>query len=132
MTVRDIILQVALLHLARHALAKDDLFLTAAGVCIATGSYLIRLSALAMRTSWVFGESALYAAISLAAVPRQAGFVSEWLVFQTVFQGLHLPDRAGRLVLALGGAGLALTTAVAWATPIGALGIDSPSTSILA
>jgi hypothetical protein len=86
MTVRDIILQVALLHLARHALAKDDLFLTAAGVCIATGSYLIRLSALAMRTSWVFGESA----------------------------------------------GLALTTAVAWATPIGALGIDSPSTSILA
>ena len=37
-----------------------------------------------------------------------AGFVSEWFVFQTVFQGFHLPTLGGRLVLALTGAGLAL------------------------
>lgn len=114
---------VALLHLAGHALAKGCLFLTADGVFMATGSYLIRHTLLARRTTWVFGVGALFAAMSLAAMPPQAGFVSEWYVFQTVFQGFHLPDLAGRLVLALAGAGLALTAAVALATFIKVFGI---------
>ena len=114
---------VALLHLAGHALAKGGLFLTADGVYIATESYLIRHSPLAKRTSWVFGVGALFAVMSLAAMPPQAGFVSEWYVFQTVFQGFHLPDLAGLLVLALAGAGLALTAAVALATFIKVFGI---------
>ena len=114
---------VALLHLAGHALAKGCLFLTADGVFVATDSYLIRHSLLARRTTWMFGVGALFAAMSLAAMPPQAGFVSEWYVFQTVFQGFHLPDLAGRLVLALAGAGLALTAAVALATFIKVFGI---------
>ena len=114
---------VALLHLAGHALAKGGLFLTADGVFTATGAYTIRHSLLAKRTSWIFGVGALFAAMSLAAMPPQAGFVSEWYVFQTVFQGFHLPDLAGRLVLALAGAGLALVAAVAFATFIKVLGI---------
>jgi hydrogenase-4 component B len=114
---------VALLHLAGHALAKGCLFLTADGVFMATDSYLIRQSRLIRRTTWVFGVGALFAAMSLAAMPPQAGFVSEWYVFQTVFQGFHLPDLAGRLVLALAGAGLALTAAVALATFIKVFGI---------
>ena len=61
--------------------------------------------------------------MSLAAMPPQAGFVSEWFVFQTVFQGFHLPGLAGRLVLALAGAGLALTAAVAFATFIKIFGL---------
>ena len=114
---------VALLHLAGHALAKGCLFLTADGVFMATDSYLIRHSQLARRTPWAFGVGALFAAMSLAAMPPQAGFVSEWYVFQTVFQGFHLPNLAGRLVLALAGAGLALTAAVALATFIKVFGI---------
>jgi formate hydrogenlyase subunit 3/multisubunit Na+/H+ antiporter MnhD subunit len=107
---------VSLLHLAAHALAKGGLFLTADGAFRATGSYAIRHAGLAKRTSWVFGVGALFAAMSLAAMPPQAGFVSEWYVFQTVFQGFHLSGLGGRLVLALAGAGLALTAAVAFAT----------------
>jgi formate hydrogenlyase subunit 3/multisubunit Na+/H+ antiporter MnhD subunit len=114
---------VALLHLAGHALAKGGLFLTADGVFTATGSYLIHHSRLARRASWVFSAGALFAAMSLAAMPPQAGFVSEWYMFQTVFQGFHLPDLAGRLTLALAGAGLALTAAVAFATFIKVFGI---------
>src|SRR5580698_1229704 len=129
MTVRDIILQVDLLHLAGHALAKGGLFLTADGVYLATGSYLIRHSALAKRTSWVFGAGALFAAMSLAAMPPQAGFVSEWYMFQTVFQGFHLPTLGGRLVLALTGAGLALTAAVAFATFVKLMGLGVLSRS---
>jgi len=114
---------VALLHLAGHALAKGGLFLTADGVFAATGGYLVRHSLLIKRTAWVFGLGALFCAMSLAAMPPQAGFVSEWFVFETVFQGFHLPGLAGRLVLALAGAGLALTAAVAFATFIKVFGL---------
>jgi hydrogenase-4 component B len=55
-----------------------------------------------------FGIGALFTAMSLAAMPPQIGFATEWLTFQTVFQGFHLSSLAGRLTLALAGAGLAL------------------------
>ncbi|HUB43416.1 MAG TPA: proton-conducting transporter membrane subunit, partial [Acetobacteraceae bacterium] len=67
---------VALLHLAGHALAKGGLFLTADGAFAATGGYLVRHSLLIKRTSWLFGLGALFCAMSLAAMPPQAGFVS--------------------------------------------------------
>jgi formate hydrogenlyase subunit 3/multisubunit Na+/H+ antiporter MnhD subunit len=114
---------VALLHLAGHALAKGGLFLTADGVFAATGSYAIRHSTLLKRAGWLFGLGAFFCAMSLAAMPPQAGFVSEWFMFQTVFQGFHLPGLAGRLTLALAGAGLALTAAVAFATFIKVFGL---------
>jgi hypothetical protein len=54
--------------------------------------------------------------MSLAALPPQAGFVSEWYVFQTMFQGMQVPVIAARLTIALSAAGLALVAAVALAT----------------
>ena len=114
---------VALLHLAGHSLAKGGLFLTADGAAGASGTYAIRHASLVRRASWIFGVGALFCAMSLAAMPPQAGFVSEWFVFQTVFQGFHLTGLAPRLALALAGAGLALTAAVAFATFIKLFGI---------
>ena len=61
--------------------------------------------------------------MSLAAMPPQAGFVSEWYVFQTFFQGFHLGSSASRLVAALAGAGLALTAAIALAIFIKLFGL---------
>jgi hydrogenase-4 component B len=114
---------VALLHLAGHALAKGGLFLTADAVYCATGHYLITHTDLLRRGPWLFGAGALFAAMSLAAMPPQAGFVSEWYVFQTVFQGFHLSTLTGRLAMAIAGAGLALTAAVAFATFVKVFGI---------
>jgi len=114
---------VALLHLAGHALAKGGLFLAADGVYRATGRYAILHTDLLRRSSWIFGLGALFAAMSLAAMPPQAGFVSEWFMFETVFQGFRLDTLASRLVLALAGAGLALTVAVAFATYVKVFGI---------
>jgi hydrogenase-4 component B len=114
---------VALLHLAGHALAKGGLFLAADAVYQATGGYAIFHTDLLRRGSWVFGLGVLFAAMSLAAMPPQAGFVSEWYVFQTVFQGFHLSSLGGRLVMALAGAGLALTVAIAFATFVKVFGI---------
>jgi len=114
---------VALLHLAGHAMAKGALFLAADGVYRSTGNYGIAHSDLLRRSSWLFGVGALFAAMSLAAMPPQAGFVSEWYMFQTVFQGFRLDTLASRIVMALAGAGLALTVAVAFATYIKVFGI---------
>lgn len=107
---------VALLHLAAHALSKGGLFLGADGAYQANRGYAIVQSALLRRSPRLFGLGALLAVMSLAALPPLAGFVSEWFVFQTVFQGFHLPGMAARLTLALAGGGLALTAAIALAT----------------
>jgi formate hydrogenlyase subunit 3/multisubunit Na+/H+ antiporter MnhD subunit len=114
---------VSLLHLAGHALAKSGLFLTADIVYRSIGRYEIAQSGLLGRSSWIFGLGTLFAAMSLAAMPPQAGFVSEWYVFQTVFQGFNLDSLSGRLVMALAGAGLALTAALSFATFLKLFGI---------
>ncbi|MGB7101191.1 MAG: proton-conducting transporter membrane subunit [Xanthobacteraceae bacterium] len=114
---------VSLLHLAGHTLAKGGLFLTADGVYGATGRYQIVHTELLRHSSWLFGLGALFAAMSLAAMPPQAGFVSEWYMFETVFQGFRLDTLPSRLVMALAGAGLALTVAVAFATYVKVFGI---------
>ena len=118
---------VALLHLAGHALAKGTLFLTADAVKKASGGYHIAYTGAG--SHWALGVGALLAAMSFAAMPPTAGFVSEWFMFQTVFQGFHLPTLGGRLVLALTGAGLALTAAVAFATFVKLVGLGVLSRS---
>ncbi len=114
---------VALLYLAAHALAKDAMFLTADGVYRATADYTLVQRGILAHSPWIFGLGALFAAMSLAAMPPQAGFVGEWYLFQTFFQGFHLTSLASRLVAALAGAGLALTAAIAFATFIKVFGI---------
>lgn len=107
---------VCLIHLAGHSLAKGTLFLTADGVYSNNKSYYIRQSGFLRNTKAFFGIGALLAAISLAALPPQAGFVSEWYVFQTLFQGMQVNMVGARLTIALAAAGLALVAAVALAT----------------
>ncbi|TPW00432.1 MAG: Hydrogenase-4 component B [Beijerinckiaceae bacterium] len=114
---------VALLHLAGHALAKGAMFLAADGVYRVVGDYMLVQRGILARSSWIFGLGALFAAMSLAAMPPQAGFVSEWYLFQVFFQGFHLSSLASRMTAALAGAGLALTVAIAFAIFIKLFGI---------
>ena len=114
---------VAVLHLSGHSLAKGGMFLGADGVYSAAGTYRLAQRGWLRTTSWVFGLGILFAAMSLSAMPPQIGFVTEWFTFQTLFQGFHLVTLGGRLTLALAGAGLALTAAIAFATFIKAFGI---------
>jgi hydrogenase-4 component B len=93
----------------------------------ASGGYHIAYSG--PGSHWLLGIGALLAPMSLAAMPPTAGFVSEWFVFQTVFQGFHLPTLGGRLGLALTGAGLALTATVAFATFVKLVGLGVLSRS---
>lgn len=114
---------VALLHLAGHSLSKGALFLAADGIHASSGTYDMVQRGWIKRAGFLFGMGAVFASMSLASIPPQAGFVSEWYVFQTVFQGFHLSAFTGRLVLVLAGAGLALAAAVSLATFIKLVGL---------
>ncbi|MDA8115076.1 MAG: proton-conducting transporter membrane subunit, partial [Acidithiobacillus sp.] len=114
---------VGLIHLGGHSLAKGAMMLSADRVAAVRGNYQIaqsRVLALAPRT---LGIGALFGAMSLAAMPPTAGFASEWYLFQTVFQDFRLTSSAAQVTLALGGAGLALTAAIALATMVKVFGI---------
>jgi hydrogenase-4 component B len=65
---------VCLLHLAGHCLAKGTLFLTADGGYSVTDTYLIRQTGFLRNAPVIFGVGALFAAMSLAALPPQAWF----------------------------------------------------------
>jgi formate hydrogenlyase subunit 3/multisubunit Na+/H+ antiporter MnhD subunit len=114
---------VAMLHMGGHAIAKGGQFLCADGVYTCCGDYRIAQQGWLRRAGWGFAIGALFTAMSLAAMPPQIGFVTEWFTFETLFQGFHLSTLAGRLTLALAGAGIALTAAVAFATFVKLLGV---------
>lgn len=114
---------VALLHLAGHALAKGALMLAADGAYRSSGSYDLSQHGLMRHSPWLYGIGVVFAGMSLAAMPPQAGFVSEWFTFQTLFQSFHLNGLAGRLTLSLAGAGMALTAAIAFATFVKLVGL---------
>lgn len=114
---------IALIHLGGHALAKGTMFLAADGVYRAAGDYMLAQRGILTGGPWIFGLGSLFAAMSLAAMPPQAGFVSEWYLFQVFFQGFHLHSLASRLAAALAGAGLALTAAIALAIFVKLFGI---------
>ncbi len=114
---------VGLIHLGGHSLAKGSMMLSADRVASVRGGYSIAQSRVLALAPWTLGIGALLGAMSLAAMPPTAGFVGEWYLFQTVFQDFHLTSSAARVTLALGGAGLALTAAIALATMIKVFGL---------
>jgi hydrogenase-4 component B len=110
---------VGMLHLMGHSLAKGTLFFSADAVAATTGGYHLRQGAILRHAplTLVFG------AMSLAALPPTAGFVSEWYVFQSLFHDFTLSGDGSRIALVLAGAGLALTAAIALATMVKLFGV---------
>jgi hydrogenase-4 component B len=62
--------------------------------------------------------------VSISALPPTSGFVSEWLVFQTLFLSFHVPTVLLKLILPLAAAMLALTGVLALACFAKAFGIS--------
>jgi formate hydrogenlyase subunit 3/multisubunit Na+/H+ antiporter MnhD subunit len=105
-------LVAGLYHVLNHAAFKGLLFLGASGVIAATGTRRIEeLGSLAHRprTAGLF----LLGSAAIAGLPLLNGFASEWLVFQALLHGFFFAERLTRIVLPLGGALLALTSALA-------------------
>jgi formate hydrogenlyase subunit 3/multisubunit Na+/H+ antiporter MnhD subunit len=107
------LLIVALYHVVNHGTYKTLLFLEAGAVEHATGTRnLDQLGGLVhrMRATSVI---TLIGVLGIASLPPLNGFVSEWLVFQGLFQGFRLPGHLPAALLVLAAAALALTAGIA-------------------
>lgn len=116
-------LVAGLYHIVNHSIFKTLWFLSAGAVITATGERdLGKLGGLTKRMPWN-GVAALVGAIAISALPPLNGFVSEWLIFQSLFKGPSLPHWAMKFGVPVVGAMLALAAALAAACFVRAYGI---------
>jgi len=117
-------LLAGLYHTINHALFKALLFLGAGSLLYATHTRnMEEYGGLLRRMPWT-GFCFLVGAVSIAALPPTNGFVSEWLVFQSLFLSFHLPAVFLKLMLPIAAAILALTSALALACFAKAFGLS--------
>ena len=121
-TLALVALVAALLHVVFHAVFKGSLFLSASSVQQATGGTdLDGLGGLLKRMP-VSGTVFLVGGLAIAALPPFCGFVSEWLLLQSMLHGLPSSDVTIAVAMPIGVAVLALTgglTAFTFAKAIG-------------
>jgi hydrogenase-4 component B len=118
-----IALIAGLYHVLNHATFKGLLFLGAGSVLHATHSRNIEeLGGLIKKLPWT-SFFFLIGAVAISALPPLNGFVSEWLTFQALLLGFHIPDLAVKIAVPLTVALLALTGALAAACFVKAFGI---------
>jgi hydrogenase-4 component B len=107
------LLLVALYHVVNHGTYKTLLFLEAGAIEHATGRRdLGRLGGLVRRMP-ATAVISLIGMLGIAALPPLNGFVSEWLVFQGLFQGFRIPSHVVGVVIVIAAATLGLTAGLA-------------------
>ena len=117
-------LVAGLYHTINHAMFKALLFLGAGSLLYATHTRnMEEYGGLLHRMPWT-GACFLIGAVSIAALPPTNGFVSEWLVFQSLFLSFQVPSLLVKLMLPLAAAMLALTGVLALACFAKAFGIS--------
>lgn len=113
-----------LYHTINHAMFKALLFLGAGSLLYATHTRnMEEYGGLLRRMPWT-GACFLVGAVSIAALPPTNGFVSEWLVFQSLFLSFQVPSLLMKLMLPIAAAMLALTGVLALTCFAKAFGIS--------
>lgn len=102
-----------LFHMLNHSAYKALLFLGAGGIDVATGTHdLNRMGGLLKRLPWL-GALFVIGTFAIAALPPLNGFVSEWMLLQSLLRVVEIAAVPVRIVFALSGAALALTAGLA-------------------
>ena len=113
-----------LYHTINHAVFKALLFFGAGSLLYATHTRnMEEYGGLLRRMPWT-GAFFLIGAVSIAALPPTNGFVSEWLVFQSLFLSYQMPSLLMKLMLPIAAAMLALTGVLALTCFAKAFGIS--------
>jgi hydrogenase-4 component B len=107
------LLIVGLYHTINHGTYKTLLFLEAGVIEHATGTRdLDRLGGLIRRVPRT-AVICLIGTLAIAALPPLNGFVSEWMLFQGLFQGFRIASHLVGILIVIAGALIALTGGLA-------------------
>ena len=113
----------ALFHTLNHAIFKCLLFLGAGSVLHSTGTRNMEELGGLIRPMPVTAFCFLIGAVAIAGLPPLNGFVSEWLMYQSLLAGFGATGGLTRILFPLAGSMLALTGALAAACFVKAFGI---------
>ena len=103
----------ALFHTFNHMSFKSLLFMGAGGVLHRTHSGHIEHYGGLIRLMPVTALTFLFAAVSISALPPTNGFLSEWMVFQSLMGSAHFDDIGLKLLVPFAIFALALTSGLA-------------------
>ena len=109
----DLSLIAAMFHAMAHSLSKGSLFLLMGWVSKIKNSFdLNKISKnISLRNEAAY-VSGLVTILSLAAAPPLAGFVSEWMILEVLFQSFRYGDIASQIIGTLVGAVSALAAGI--------------------
>lgn len=114
---------VALYHMLNHSVYKALLFMGAGSVQRATGtSELGKLGGLVRLMPWTTFFF-IVAALAIAAVPPFNGYISEWMLLETLLQSFAIPDTLPKVLMAVSGGMIALTAGIAVTAFVRACGV---------
>ncbi len=113
-----------LYHTLNHASFKGLLFLGAGSILHAAGTRnMEQMGGLIKRMPWT-ALFFLVGSVSISAIPPFNGFVSEWLVFQSLLAGFNIPKPELVILMPVAVGMLALTSGLAAACFVKAFGIS--------
>ncbi len=107
------LLLAGLYHVFNHGVYKTLLFLEAGVVEHATGTRDMDLLGGLIHRLRASAVVSLVGTLGIAALPPLNGFVSEWLIFQGLFQGFRIGNNLVGILIVVAGASLALTGGLA-------------------
>lgn len=123
-TLAAVGLLAGLYHTVNHAAFKSLLFMGAGSVQFITHSRnMEECGGLIHKMPWT-AVFFLVGSVSISALPPSNGFVSEWLIFQSLFLSFHIPSLSMKIFLPIGAALLALTGVLALVCFAKAFGIS--------
>lgn len=103
----------ALYQILNHSLYKSLLFLGAGAIDAGTGDLeMDRLGGLARRMPWT-SAAMLAGVMAISALPPFNGFISEWLIIQSLLRSVVLKPTIDQVIFAFSGVIVALTAGLA-------------------
>jgi hydrogenase-4 component B len=136
----DFALIAALYHAFSHSISKASLFLIMGWISKVKGSFDLSsahshvVTVFNKKTRIVTNLSGIVTILSLAAMPVLAGFVSEWMILEVLFQSFRFGDTSSQIIGILVGAisALAAGIIIVAMTKAYGFGISSGRTTLLA
>ncbi|MGQ3685320.1 MAG: proton-conducting transporter transmembrane domain-containing protein [Candidatus Loosdrechtia sp.] len=117
-------LVAGLYHMLNHAVFKSLLFGCAGNIYYSTHTKNIEQLGGLIKRLQITAPLFLVGALAISAIPPLNGFMSEWLVFQSLLNGFDIPSVIVKVLTAICGATVALTGALVATCFVKAFGIS--------